>query len=343
MKPIRLFLSLFLFSFFTVWLLALSGCGIGSKQNEWESGMFSSDGRYYAYTYDETTVLGTTSTGRSGSGFLKHYFQIIDLSSGEKLLEKPYRTKGMSDLQEIEGNYIWLNDHNLSNNMVLPVLFDLQSRKMKFDAEELQKTNPGILAKSIGLFYKSMKKGTVCVEAADGRKYRIDPTTGKATLSTGDFEPIKNKSEHCYQTEGSPDGYRMTGDTRQKITKTEGEKNLSSQDDFINPQFLAIDKKELTDNSTVTYYNDCFFILSDNATDSKKDRQLTMLNKNTLQTKWSIALPQNQQNTNYDNERFFLKGNQLCVANSTHLLVIDADKGTLTKTIKLLTSKKTAL
>lgn len=319
--------------------LLLNGCGLGREEPLWQSGTFSTDGKYYAYTYSVTTISGIKSRGGATSrqGFIRNYLQVINLTTGKKLLEEPYKSKGMLWLQHVEGNYIWLKNLDISKGVFTPSLFDLAAQTMRFDAKSLQKLNPEVFAKSTSTFYTDKATGAVCVEAADGRKYRIDPVTGKANLTTGNFERIEDKSAYSYQTENSIEGFTMSGDTRQKIIKYNvPDHDISSKDDFINPKFLAIETAGLTGESKTTFYNNHFFVISDNSTTDKKDRQLTMLDKSTLQAPWSIALPQEpQEMNNYNKERFFLKGNQLFVSNSTHLLIIDVDKGTIVHTYPL--------
>lgn len=323
-------------------ILILNSCGLGKQEPLWQSGMFSADGKYYAYTYSETTITGIQKKGTATSrqGIITNYLQIIDLSTGEKILKKPYKSKGMLWLREIEDSYIWLQNLNISDGISTPVLFDIASHKMKYTAEDLQKINPEIFAKSTSTFYKETAAGLVSVEAADGRKYHIDPTSGKASIATGNFQRVQDKNFYCYQTENSIKGIANFGDTRKKLTKKENGNTLNSQDDFINPKFLAIDKASLTSKSIATFYGDYFFVISDHSTTDKKDRQLSMLNQNTLQSQWSIAIPQaTQEMNNYDKERFFLYNNLLYVSNSTNLIIIDADKGKVTQTIALFTEK----
>ena len=70
--------------------------------------------------------------------------------------------------------------------------------------------------------------------------------------------------------------------------------------------------------------------------------QLTMLDQKTLQTKWILQLPQNDQEMNaYNKERFILKGNKMFLANSTYVLVIDLDKGLITEKYPIFKEDKT--
>lgn len=315
---------------------------MGKQEPLWQSGMFSPDGKYYAYTYSVTTITGVQKKGNatSSQGMISNYLQVIDLASGKNILKKPYKSKGMLWLREIEGNYIWLQNLNISDGVFTPVLFDIAGQEVKFDAKDLRKTNPEVLAKSVATFYKDTITGLVCVEAADGRKYRIDPASGKASIATGSFERVQDQNSYCYQTEHRLQGYSLLGDTRKKLTLNNGVNTLHSQEDFINPKFLAIDKASLTSKSTATFYGDNFFVISDNTTNDQKDRQLTLLNKNTLETQWSILVPQAKQAiNNYNKERFFLQHNRIYIANSTHLLSIDAKKGTIIQTLALYTEK----
>lgn len=64
--------------------------------------------------------------------------------------------------------------------------------------------------------------------------------------------------------------------------------------------------------------------------------ELTMLNKDNLQAIWTIPLPQSVQEMDwYDCERFVMNGSQMSLANKTHFLIIDMDKGSIIKTVSL--------
>jgi len=319
----------------------LHSCSFMGKQPPvWESGMFSPDGKYYAYTWSEMFITQYSKRGNSTfrSGSSTSYFQIIDCATGRKLLDKPLESTEKLTIAEIENNHVWIVSYEISKRWA-PALYDINSLKMTFSANDLIKINPAIPMKmQVIRFYKnnSGKPGAV-FQAVDGRQYLIDPETGKFSVTAPSKESIDNKDETCYQTISSVKGIREDGGARKKLVK----ENLESQDDFINPKFLCLEKNEDDIHPEPTMYRNNFFVLSPAFTTDNKEMQLTGIDKVSLATQWSIALPQNENDDKkYNKERFFMNGAQLFVANTSTLFVIDLSKGSIKNSYQLFETKE---
>src|SRR5690606_39456281 len=175
----------------------------------------------------------------------------------------------------------------------------------------------------------------VVVELVDGRQYLINAQTGKFTKVNAPSAYLDGNDEKNIQTINatSPlDGYKAEGGTRKQIVKN----GMKSTDDFIDPKFLVLKKDDRNEKSIPAMYNNHLFVLASTTTANNKDMELTMLNRDNLHTIWTITLPQSIQEMDwYDCERFALSGNQMRLANKTHFMVIDMDKGTISKTTSL--------
>lgn len=340
MKP-KHTIKIFLFILLPGYMLLLNSCSeIGTQPPVWQSGMFSPDGKYYVYTWTEFFVNQYSKRGNATfrSGSSTTYLQIIDCTNGKKLLDKPLKSPEMLTIADIENNHVWLVSYEISKRWG-PALFNLDSMRMTFSAKDLMNINPAIPMKmQVISFYNnnSGKTGGV-FEAADGRQYLIDPQTGKFSETPASREMIYEKDENCYQTSNSIEDISMSGNTRRKLLKGK----LESHDDFISPKFLALEKREEDMHDEPTIYKNNFFVLSPSFTTDKKEMQLTCLDKDNLTTQWAIALPQNEnEDHTYDKERFFLRGDQMLVANTSGICVIDLQKGSITTTYTLFDIKE---
>ena len=322
------------------------GCSfMGNQLPKWQSGMFTPDGKYYVYTYGQVFVTQYQKRGGStfSSGILTSYLQVIDCNLGKEMLEKPLKSKEMIRIETIEGDQVALWSYKIGDSEYSPAVFDLGTLTMKFSAEELKNLNPNVPLKSVNTYFtNTSSEPGIIFEADDGRKKCINPETGIITDVSGDFERVEMKSMDCYQTKSSVEGYGLTSGTRQKITKgNRRDSSIFSTDDFLNPEFVVLEEK-MNEKNQATIYNNNLFILSQAVTTNKKMMQLTMLDQKTLQTKWILQLPQNDQEMNaYNKERFILKGNKMFLANSTYVLVIDLDKGLITEKYPLFKEDKT--
>lgn len=339
MKKIKYFSRLI--ALFIV-LSQFSGCGVmGEQAAKWESGMFSPDGKYYVYTYSNMFITQYSKKGGSTTriGSITYYIQTIDCITGKKLLEKPLESKEQIKISNIIGDYAMFSSYDMDKRFSTPSIFDLKSKKMKFATDDIRKINPSIPLTNVTQFFDNVS-GTkeFIVEGDDGRKYAINPTSGKASIAIDEFTRLKNKFLSFYQEARSVKGYFLLGDTRKKIGKGKNWKNpeILSDEDFISPKYLMIDKTNRTAEDKITIYDNHFFVLSNVSTNGDKEMQVSMIDDNTLKTKWSFILPQgHQEMNNYNKERFYLKDNQLFVANSTYLMNIDLDKGKIVKQTEL--------
>ncbi len=322
-------------------LSLFSRCGVmGEQAANWESGMFSPDGKYYVYTYSNMFITQYSKKGGSTTriGSITYYIQTIDCITGKKLLEKPFESDETFWISNIDGNYAVFQSYDVGQGYNSPAIFDLKSKKMRHTAEETRKLNPTIPMKMVNsYFYNVNGKENFVFEGNDGRKYVINPETGKVSKGLGEYERLEDKNGNCYQTGNMMEGYSFSNGKRNKIFKGSwGNPDVLSNDDFLQPKFLMINKIDMTSEETSTFYDNHFFILSSISDNDKKERLLTMIDNTSLKTKWSIALPQgNQEMNRYNNERFFLKDNQLFLANSTYLMNIDLDKGKIVKQTEL--------
>lgn len=314
-------------------LFFLTSCGFGKKDHNWESSLFSSDGKYFAYTYITTTSL-SAGYGRKQSGFFKYYLQIIDLATEEKLLSEPLKLEGYNTIIGFEDNYVWIRNTNSSTSISTPIPFDLSTKKLVLKGKDIIKQNSPLFDQSISSFYRSAIRNQILVEANDGRKHRLDPKTGKATLNENSFIKLENPRSDCYQVEKTIAGFSIKGDSRKKIKGKDLSNNeINSDDDFIQPSIIII---ETNGDSNSIDFKDKILVLSDKAMNSSKDRIITMLDKNTLETLWSIEVPQSEQSgMSYSKERFYRNKHFLWISNSTYLLKIDLDKGNIVKQIDL--------
>ena len=326
-------------------LSILNGCDfMGNQAPKWQSGMFTPDGKYYVYTYGQVFVTQYNKRGGAtfSSGILTNYLQIIDCASGKKILEKPFKSKEMINIETIEGNQVALWSYKIGESQYSPAVFDLGSLEMKFSAEDLKKINPNVPLKNVNFYFKNTSSQPgVIFEADDGRKKIINPDTGIITNISGEFERVEVKSGTCYQTNRSIKGFSTTTGTRKKIKKGNARNGETlSTDDFINPEFLTINQDSRTNDGQLTLFEGNFFVISPISTSDKKQMQLTMLDFNTLKTQWILELPQGEMEANnYNNERFSLKENKLYIANSTNLVSIDLEKGVISANYTLFESK----
>lgn len=324
-------------------LFLMNSCSeMGKQPPIWESGMFSTDGKYYAYTYSELFVMQYSKRGGATfrSGISSYYLQVIDCTTGKKMIEQPVKSKEMIRVQKIEGNNILLWTYTIGKSLYSPAIFDMGTQKMKFTSEDLRSINSDVPMNTVYSYfnYSNSQPGFI-FEGDNGRKYIIDPNTGKTTIVSGEFERSEDQSSTCYQTVNSTKGYSRTNDSRQRITIGSSRNSMMSQDDFLEPKFLVINLISSIDEKPLTFYGNNIFIFSSISKTDKKEMQLSMLDKYSLMTKWNIILPQEvQERNNYNKERFALNGNKMYVANSTNLHIIDLDKGAIKATYPLFMS-----
>lgn len=305
-----------------------------------QSGVFSEDGNYFAYTYHPEIEKPDVKGSIKIQGFAyPTYFRIMETTTG-KVVNKPIES-GKHDQMYVlctESNWVWLMK-KVEGQETEIALYDLASQKFKYEFGELEKLNTSIDWKKTYSFYSNntLQKGLI-LEANDKRYYRIDPNSGKAETVQGKFEILNYNFAKDFQvSDRSADRQYSTKEingSRQSITINN--ETIISQDDFIEVQYLTLTKNKfsLGQDAPITYYKNNFFVLSPLTSDTKKDMELAMLDKTTLKSIWKIQLPQKELKTfipNYSFERFYIKDNQLLVSNNDYLMTIDLAKGTIVK------------
>lgn len=320
--------------------------GIGSLMGlsnvpVFQTGIFSEDGNYFAYTYRPEVEMPDVegSITIRGMGF-PTYFQVMETATGKRMIDNPHKTGKSDQLYVVwtEADGVWLMQYVYHKGNQL-ALYDLKANKFRYEFGELEKLNPNIDWKNTNSFFiNTTAHQGLLLEANDKRNYRIDANTGKAETVSGKLERVEYLSLENFQVSNrSIDGQYSTKEingSRKSITKN---RETISEDDFINVKFLTLSKnrKETYHNDApLTYYKDNFFVLSPIASDNEVDMELAMLNKTTLKTAWKLQLPQKKLKTmipRYGMERFFLKGDQMMITNNDYLMTIDLNNGKILK------------
>jgi hypothetical protein len=303
-----------------------------------QSGVFSDDGNYFAYTYRPEVEMPDVDGNITIRGMdFPTYFQVMETATGKRMIDDQYKTGKSDQLYVVwtEGDLAWLMETVLHKGNRL-ALYDMKANNFRFAFGELEKRNPSIDWKNTSRFFINIspQKGLL-LEANDKRNYRIDPNTGKAETISGKLEMVNYNYADAFQVSESMSQNEYETDkingSRESITGKNGKP--VSQDDFIEVNFLTLSKNKKSpfySDEPITYYKNHFFVLSPISSDNKIDMELTMLDKNTLQTIWKLQLPQKKLKTiipKYGFERFYLKGDQLLVTNNDYLMTIDLQSG----------------
>jgi len=193
----------------------------GKKAPDWHSGDFSPNGRYYAYIYLVYTVTGYSRTGNVQfiSGSSTYYLQIIDCETGGKLLKKPVKFKLEANILQVDDEYVWISTVDYNRNAGDILMFDLRSLEMKFGAGDLASLNPDISFPQYNRFFLPLGGddgyGPI-FEATDGRKYRINPDSGRFSVVPGnDFRQLGAGDDDCRQLlDFGNENIRLSGSPR---------------------------------------------------------------------------------------------------------------------------------
>lgn len=307
-----------------------------------KTGVFSEDGKYFAYTYQPEVEMPDVDASITIRGMaFPTYFQVMETATGRKLTDGQNKTDKGDQMYVIwtEGDGVWLmrSVYHKGNQLAL---YDLKANKFRFDFGELEKLNPNVDWKSTNRFFinTSGKKGLL-LEANDKRNYCVDPVTGKAEVVSGKFEMVAYTFADDFHVSDRISSRqfdtREINGSRQSITTNNGK--IISQDDFIEVNFLTLSKNKTApahSDAPITYYKNNFFVRSPIASDNDVDIELSMLDKTSLKTIWKIQLPQKKLKTmipNYGFERFFIKGNQMLISNNDYLMTIDLSNGKIVK------------
>ena len=330
-------------------LSLLAGCSfMGRQAPVWKSGTFTPDGKYYVYLYSVFNVSQYSQQGgiTHRSGTTEYFMQVLDCASGEKMLKVPLLFEELVDIGDVSNQYVWLTSRDLRKKRNSLAIFDLSTLKLKFKAKEIAKLNPDIPF-GFGIFYKRDTGSNQAVyEADDGRKYAVNPETGQLTLlrNTTPGDRLWGYDDDFYQYENSLPGLRElpSGGSRRRLA-LEDSTQITSDDDFLDPEYLTLDKQTRSDRSTPTLYEGSFFVVSSVSRNQSKDYILTRVDQRTLATMWSLVLPEdeNEEVSSFSNKcRFYLNGQRLRVANQSHLMEIDLQTGAMAASYPLLPPQK---
>ena len=314
-----------------------TGCGLGNSPGPWKSGLFSSDGKYYVYVYSEifTTSISKRGGSTTSQGILSFHVQALECATGKKLYPKPIKLEGSPVLMDVRGDRVWLNCYEQGKQPQYgPALFSLQKGKMVLGQEELRKLNPAVSLSNVQSYFAAPAGSDgIALEADDARRYLIDPVTGHCTLAPDTLVRLSRGDGACYQTTTRSDEFSEQGSNRRYYVKRDGAR---STDDFISPEMVSLNRLGVFLEQPPTLFLNGPLVLSPLNTGLKKDMQLTLLNGTDLTTRWSMALPQNEQPANnYGMERFAVNGDRLYVANASHFIAIDVPSGNVLLNVPL--------
>ncbi len=328
--------------------LALIACALllaGCKQAPALSGgMFSPDGKYFAYIYEVTWITSYQRTGGRtvSSGSFQPYLQVIDTDTGQKLLAQPLKPDcSYPRIGDVNASFVLVTCSAAGSDTKdkpAPFVFDLATRKVDVDSKTVAARNPGgLLGGADSTFRNPAAPATFVLEGNDGRKYQLDPQTGAATPVRGEVDRLESGISGFYQGCDLPEGLSESGDTRRYIQRGSKEDGLRSQDDFLDPEFLCVGSEQRDILATATDIDGGFLVLSHTSTRDAQNKLLSLLDRTTLKTRWRAPLPQPRGDwaNRFDSEKFSQRNGQLLVANTSQLLVIDPKDGRILRNIPL--------
>ena len=340
MNGIKQFLPLFIV---IVLLLPVSCSQLGKQPPEWENGAFTPDGKHYVYLY---SIFNVTQYSQGGgatyrSGTTRYYLQIIDPYTGEKLLKNPISFKDMVRIGDISNDYVWLGTRDREKQKNSIAIVDIASGQLKYSHRDMIRQNPDVPF-GYGTFYRQTSGLNEAVyEADDGRKYLVNPTNGIMTVLHGQSGPrIDLLGDEGYQFEYSMDGLQRLNEngSRIRFAIAGTDTTITSTDDFLNPQFLAVDKQSTADDAVPTVYHDSFFILSSKLQNNSNEMIFTRVNQHTLATVWATTLQETitgESPVSGNKYRLRLNGQTLFAANQSRLMAINLETGAVTATYQL--------
>lgn len=329
-------------------LLFMAGCKLGRKEPSLGSAGFSADGKVLAYTYSDIFITQYFRRGNQvrQQGIISYYLALIETSSGEKLLSKPYKTKMMIEVLYNDGENVWLQSLDTRKGKTGLAIFNIPEKKMRFTAEDLNRLNPGIVLDANSNIFVDKEVGRIIAVATDGRYYSVDAKNAKCTLlQSKDLLKLAATSKIKKGTGMEPfyapillsqlvqsfDDYQAPVAQRGPLTKGH---ELISKETFLEagfvlakPAFGSVTHNELMD------YKAHIFVCSKVTTDNEKDLMLTMVRLSDLSSVWTVALPAlSREQNSYHKPYFKLLADTLYVVNSSHLMTIDVQSGKLIAT-----------
>lgn len=327
--------------------LLLAACSqMGRQQPAVFGGKFSAGGKYYAYIYQSVFIFSYQRTGGRtiSNGTSTHYLQLVDAETGRKLLAKPLKPIDFDcrhpDVGDVSNTHVLVACSDDAGKPQAPMVFSIAAQTVSFTSRAIRERNPGLPVDAVHVydFYRSDEDpGAFFVEGKDGRKYRLDPQTGAAQVAAGKFwRPDADDQLDGQLTQGLSEA----GDGRRYIKQGQWAELQRSQEDFLAPKYLHLDRGDHESFAPATLHDGGILVLSRTEKDSGQHKRLTLVDAATLTSRWSTALPQDHGDwaNDFDNERFVLQGDQLLVANSSQLLRIDLATGKIVRNTSLLES-----
>ena len=237
--------SLLAFLLITIPMVWSSCSFMGKQPPVWEGGSFTPDGRYYAYLYSVYNVRNYERQGgyTRTSGPTDFYFQVIDCATGQKMLQNPIHTRKRMELGTIDNSYVWLTSFVPGDQEYGILVFDIGKMELTFDDDQISNLNPNIPLTHISFFENSSGRPGAVFEAADGRHYAVDGATGLFTqVEVEPWTRLARGDEDFYQYTSALEGIRLEGTSRKRLVKTDSTAK-PSDDDFISPEFLAVERR----------------------------------------------------------------------------------------------------
>ena len=320
----------------------LAACShIGRQVPTVFQGKFSPSGKYYAYIYQSVFIFSYQRTGgRSVSnGSLTYYLQVVDSSTGQKLLAKPLKPRAFDctypQLGAVSEAHVLIACSNSKGQAQAPFVFSIATQQVTLTGKAIAERNPALGGVHGTDFYRSREQlSAFIMEASDGRKYQLNPDSGTAQPVTGDFERLDIDDPLRGEL---PKSLREAGDGRRYIEVAARGQSRRSTEDFLRPKYLMLGHDTEDHFSPATQVDGGFLVLSNTVKDSGQHKLLSLVDAATLATRWSTPLPQQRGDwaNGFDNEQFVQQGNQLLVANSSQLLRMDLLTGQITRNVDL--------
>lgn len=326
-------------------LALLGGCSVlGRQQPRLFEGKFSPSGRYYAYVFQETFVYSYSRNSGStiSQGTFTDKLQVIDTQTGAKLLDKPIAPEKFDcvypRVADVNDHYVAVECRGAHSTAMAPAVFSIADRRITLDSAQVAERSGTAAVVGVGVadFRRSPSDPDAFLfEGQDGRLYRLDPTTGRAQPTQEAAERVDERMDSVLGGE-PPKGLREEGDARKVYMREFG--SLRSQDDFLDPKLLYFaGNGEHESFPPATLVDGGFLVLSRQSKDDDQHLTLTMVDADTLKTRWSTPLPQALPDwaDRFETEQFLRQDGTLLIANSSQLLRVDLSSGRLLANVPL--------
>lgn len=346
MKQLKYLLSLSLISL----IVFFSSCSeLGRQTPVWEAGGFTPNGKYYVYVYSIYNVTSYSSSGGATyrGGSTENYFEVIDCSTGRKILDGSLDFDERIDIVDMSNDYVWLRVHDPYKSEYSLAIFDLAAGKLAFTAKEIRKLNPDIPFGQGRVYQRAKGQEYAIYEAEDGRQYEVNPKSGKLSLVQHPASPLAINLESAlayddgfFQGDHSMPGIKTLreGGSRERLM-LESDSSVRSKLDFLDPSFLAYSTRSFGRDPVSLRYKNSFFVLSYTVRSDARDMLLSRLDSQSLESYWTVTLPEkeNDELSSYSNKaRVFLAKKTLLLANQSYLMSIDLETGKINASQELL-------